>query len=148
MGQIADALMPAVSGADNGDVETAVKLCKADLMSQMVYEFPELQGVMGQYYAQQQGKGDAVATAIAEHYSPLGPNDDCPTAPVSVVVALAEKLDTLVGFWLIDEKPTGSKDPYALRRAALGVIRLILENNLRVDLAECDYSNGKNSRSG
>ena len=136
MGKIADLLMPAVSGADKGDVQTAVTLCKADLMSQMVYEFPELQGIMGQYYARQQGKGDAVATAIAEHYSPLGPSDDCPTAPVSVVVALAEKLDTLVGFWLINEKPTGSKDPYALRRAALGVIRLILENDLRIDLAD------------
>ena len=136
MGQITELLMPAVAGADKNDVQTAVQLCKADLMSQMVYEFPELQGVMGQYYARQQGKGDAVATAIAEHYSPLGPSDTCPTAPVSVVVALAEKLDTLVGFWLIDEKPTGSKDPYALRRGALGVIRLILENNLQIDLVD------------
>ena len=143
MGKIAGVLIPAVSGADADDVQTAIKLCKADLMSQMVYEFPELQGIMGQYYAKQQGKGDTVATAIAEHYSPLGPSDTCPTAPVSVVVALAEKLDTLVGFWLIDEKPTGSKDPYALRRGALGVIRLILENDLRIDLADAITATAK-----
>jgi glycyl-tRNA synthetase beta chain len=100
----------------------------------MVGEFPDLQGVMGCYYALHDGEKPEVADAIADHYSPLGPNDRCPTAPVSVAVALADKIDTLVGFWLIDEKPTGSKDPYALRRAALGVIRLVLENGLRLNL--------------
>ena len=102
----------------------------------MVYEFPELQGAMGRYYALHDGEDAAVADAIAEHYSPVGPGDDCPTAPLSVAVALADKLDTLVGFFAIDEKPTGSRDPYALRRAALGIIRLILENNLRLPLRE------------
>lgn len=136
MAKIADVITPHIPGANATNVQTAVALCKADLMSQMVYEFPELQGVMGQYYAKQQGKSHAVAHAIAEHYSPLGPNDTCPTAPVSVVVALAEKLDTLVGFWLIHEKPTGSKDPYALRRACLGVIRLILENGIELNLRD------------
>ena len=101
----------------------------------MVGEFPDLQGVMGRYYALADGESAEVADAIAEHYSPAGPNDSCPSAPVSVAVALADKIDTLVGFWLIDEKPTGSKDPYALRRAALGVIRLILENELRLPLS-------------
>ena len=99
-------------------------LAKADLASQMVYEFPELQGTMGRYYAERAGEPPAVAAAAAEHYSPLGPSDAVPTAPVSVAVALADKLDTLTGFWAIDEKPTGSKDPFALRRAALGVIRI------------------------
>ena len=116
--------------------DRAAELCKADLVSQMVYEFPELQGTMGQYYAQHMGEDEAVANAIAEHYSPLGPADDCPKAPISVTVALAEKVDTLVGFWLIDEKPTGSKDPFALRRAALGVIRLALETGLRLNLRD------------
>jgi glycyl-tRNA synthetase beta chain len=102
----------------------------------MVYEFPELQGTMGRYYALKDGEDDAVADAIAEHYSPAGPNDDCPTAPASVAVALADKLDTLVGFFAVDEKPTGSRDPYALRRAALGIIRLVLENDLRLPLRE------------
>ena len=102
----------------------------------MVGEFPELQGLMGSYYARHDGEPEEVAQAIAEHYAPKGPEDACPTAPVSVCVALAEKLDTLVGFWAIDEKPTGSKDPYALRRAALGVIRLIVENGLRLPLGE------------
>jgi len=100
----------------------------------MVGEFPELQGVMGRYYAIDAGEDAAVAEAIAEHYSPLGPGDSCPTAPVSVAVSLADKIDTLVGFFAIDEKPTGSKDPFALRRAALGVIRLIIENDLRLPL--------------
>ena len=113
----------------------AARLCKADLTTEMVGEFPELQGVMGRYYALDEGKPAEVADAIAEHYSPAGPNDDCPNAPVSVAVALADKIDTLVGFFAIDEKPTGSKDPYALRRAALGVIRLVVENNLRIQLA-------------
>ncbi|MCH7932200.1 MAG: glycine--tRNA ligase subunit beta, partial [Proteobacteria bacterium] len=124
----------AVPGADESAVRDAGRLCKADLTTEMVGEFPELQGVMGRYYALDEGKPAEVADAIAEHYSPAGPNDDCPTAPVSVAVALADKIDTLVGFFAIDEKPTGSKDPYALRRAALGVIRLIVENNLQVSL--------------
>lgn len=114
----------------------AARLSKADLVSGMVGEFPELQGVMGRYYALDQGEETVVADAIAEHYSPKGPSDICPRAAVSVAVALAEKIDTLVGFFLIDEKPTGSKDPYALRRSALGVIRLIIENNLRLGLEE------------
>jgi glycyl-tRNA synthetase beta chain len=107
---------------------------KADLSTGMVGEFPELQGVMGRYYALHDGEDQEVAEAIADHYSPVGPSDRCPAAPVSVVVALADKIDTLVGFFGIDEKPTGSKDPYALRRAALGVIRLIIENKLRLPL--------------
>jgi len=114
----------------------AAKLAKADLVSDMVYELPEVQGVMGRYYALHDGEALDVAEAVAEHYSPLGPGDDCPTAPISVAVAMADKLDTLAGFWSIDEKPTGSKDPFALRRAALGVIRLVLENDLRLPLLQ------------
>jgi glycyl-tRNA synthetase beta chain len=125
-----------VPGADAALAQRAARLAKADLSSGMVGEFPELQGVMGRYYALHDGEPVEIADAIAEHYSPLGPNDRCPTAPTSVVVALADKIDTLVGFFAIDEKPTGSKDPYALRRAALGVIRLIIENRLRLPLAE------------
>ena len=102
----------------------------------MVGEFPELQGLMGRYYALAQGEKPQVATAIEEHYKPLGPSDRVPTDPVSVAVALADKLDILTGFWAIDEKPTGSKDPYALRRAALGVIRLIVDNKLRITLKQ------------
>ena len=102
----------------------------------MVGEFPELQGIMGRYYALHDREGERIADAIAEHYRPLGPSDDCPTKPVSVVVALADKIDTLVAFFAIGEKPTGSRDPFALRRAAQGVIRIILENRLRVPLAE------------
>jgi glycyl-tRNA synthetase beta chain len=123
-----------VQSADKDQVRSAARLAKADLVTDMVGEFPELQGVMGRYYACHDGESDAVAEAIADHYSPQGPNDRCPSAPVSVCVALADKIDTLVGFWAIDEKPTGSRDPYALRRAALGVIRLIVENELRVPL--------------
>ncbi|MEQ9333211.1 glycine--tRNA ligase subunit beta [Thalassobaculum sp.] len=123
-------------GADGDQVRRAATLCKADLTTGMVGEFPELQGVMGRYYALDAGEDAAVAEAIAEHYSPLGPSDRCPTAPVSVAVSLADKIDTLVGFFAIDEKPTGSKDPFALRRAALGVIRLIIENDLRLPLVE------------
>jgi glycyl-tRNA synthetase beta chain len=115
--------------------ERAALLCKADLTTGMVGEFPELQGVMGRYYALHDRENPAVADAIATHYSPLGPSDACPMAPVSVAVALADKIDTLVGFFAIDEKPTGSKDPFALRRAALGAIRLIVENKLRLSLA-------------
>ena len=107
------------------------RLAKADLSTGMVGEFPELQGIMGRYYALHDGEDARVADAIADHYKPLGPNDTCPTAPESVVVALADKIDTLVAFFAIGEKPTGSRDPFALRRAALGVIRLILENRLR-----------------
>ncbi len=120
--------------ADADLAEAAAKVAKADLMSEMVYEFPELQGVMGKYYAQKAGLDDAVATACEAHYSPLGPSDIVPNEPVTVAVALADKIDTLTGFWAIDEKPTGSKDPFALRRAALGVIRLVLENNVRIEL--------------
>ena len=131
---LATALADRIAGADKDRVRSAARLCKADLVTGMVGEFPDLQGVMGRYYAEHDGEHAEVAQAIAEHYSPLGPNDDCPTAPVSVAVALADKIDTLVGFWAIDEKPTGSRDPFALRRAALGVIRLIVENDLRFGL--------------
>ena len=124
-----------VVGADADLAEQAAKVAKADLSSEMVYEFPELQGLMGRYYAEAAGLPQEVANACELHYSPLGPSDDVPTEPVSVAVALADKIDTLTGFWAIDEKPTGSKDPYALRRAALGVIRLVLENGVRVALA-------------
>ena len=123
-----------VPDADHDQVRSAARLAKADLVTDMVGEFPELQGVMGQYYARHDGESDAVAEAIADHYAPQGPNDRCPTAPVSVCVSLADKIDTLVGFWAIDEKPTGSRDPYALRRAALGVIRLVVENEIRLPL--------------
>ncbi|MBF35071.1 MAG: glycine--tRNA ligase subunit beta, partial [Hyphomonadaceae bacterium] len=123
-------------GADPDMAERAARLAKADLVSGMVGEFPELQGVMGGYYARAQGETDAVATAIAGHYKPQGPSDAVPTEPVAIAVALADKLDTLVGFWAIDEKPTGSKDPFALRRAALGVVRIILENGVRLKLLE------------
>ncbi|MEO9779306.1 MAG: glycine--tRNA ligase subunit beta [Sedimentitalea sp.] len=122
------------TGADADEAELAARLAKADLSSEMVYEFPELQGLMGRYYIEEAGHPTEVAAVAQEHYSPLGPSDDVPTAPLSVAVALADKLDTLTGFWAIDEKPTGSKDPFALRRAALGVIRLVLENEIRVDL--------------
>lgn len=123
-------------GADKKDAARAAHLAKADLLTEMVAEFPDLQGLMGRYYAVGDGEREAVGDAIRDHYAPQGPNDDCPTAPVSVAVALAEKIDVLTGFWAIDEKPTGSKDPFALRRAALGSIRLILENNLRINLLE------------
>jgi glycyl-tRNA synthetase beta chain len=121
-------------GADPSDAALAARLAKADLVTGMVGEFPELQGLMGRYYALGEGQPQAVASAIGEHYRPQGPSDAVPSAPVSVAVALAEKLDTLVGLWAIDEEHTGSKDPYALRRAALGVIRLILANGVRVRL--------------
>ena len=120
--------------ADPGLAARAAHLAKADLVTEMVGEFPELQGLMGRYYALAQGEEPSVADAIEHHYKPQGPNDRIPTSPVSIAVALADKLDTLVGFWAIDEKPTGSKDPYALRRAALGVIRIVLENGLRLQL--------------
>lgn len=123
-------------GADPDQADQAARIAKLDLRSAMVGEFPELQGTMGRYYALQAGHADAVADAARDHYSPLGPSDAVPSAPVSVAVALADKLDTLTGFWAIDEKPTGSKDPFALRRAALGVIRLVLGNGVRVGLLD------------
>ncbi|MCF6197392.1 MAG: glycine--tRNA ligase subunit beta, partial [Emcibacter sp.] len=123
-------------GADVKQAKRAALLCKADLVSGMVGEFADLQGLMGKYYAEKQGEPAAVANAIAEHYSPKGPNDKCPSDLVSVSVALAEKINTLAGFFRINEKPTGSKDPFALRRMALGAIRLIVENNLRINLFE------------
>ena len=130
---LARELAPLV-GADEGMAERAANLAKADLVTEMVGEFPELQGLMGRYYAAAQGEYVSVAAACEEHYKPQGPGDRVPSDPVSIAVALADKIDTLVGFWAIDEKPTGSKDPYALRRAALGVIRLVLENGLRLKL--------------
>jgi glycyl-tRNA synthetase beta chain len=122
--------------ADRTKVEKAARLAKTDLLTEVVGEFPEVQGLMGKYYALAEGIDPEIAAACEEHYKPQGPNDRVPTAPVSVAVALADKIDTLVGFWAIDEKPTGSKDPYALRRAALGVIRLVLDNKIRIPLAE------------
>jgi glycyl-tRNA synthetase beta chain len=134
--QLARWLAGKIAGGDAAKAERAGRLAKADLTTGMVGEFPELQGVMGRYYARHDGEPEMIAEAIAEHYAPKGPEDRCPTAPVSVAVALADKIDTLVGFFAIDEKPTGSKDPFALRRAALGAIRLILENRLRLGLLE------------
>lgn len=132
--RLARELAPKV-GADPDKAERAAHLAKADLSTGMVYEFPDLQGIMGRYYALEDGEDADVADAIRDHYAPQGPDDDVPTAPVPVAVALADKLDTLVGFWAIDEKPTGSKDPYALRRAALGVARLSIDCALKLDLA-------------
>lgn len=120
----------------HGEVAEAARLCKADLVTEMVGEFPDLQGLMGGYYAEKQGKSKAVANAIRDHYKPVGQGDEVPTDPVTVAVSLADKLDTLVGFFAIDEKPTGSKDPFALRRAALGILRLISVNQLRLPLGE------------
>jgi glycyl-tRNA synthetase beta chain len=128
--------------ADADEAETAARLSKSDLLSGMVSEFPELQGIMGGYYARLAGHSDAIADAVRDHYKPQGPADTVPTAPVTVAVALADKLDTLVGFFAIDEKPTGSKDPFALRRAALGVIRLVLENGTRVSLSNIERIQG------
>ncbi|MBT9385567.1 glycine--tRNA ligase subunit beta [Pseudooceanicola sp. CBS1P-1] len=130
---LARVIAPAL-GANADLAEQAARTAKADLSSEMVYEFPELQGLMGRYYAEAAGLPAEVALACQEHYSPLGPTDDVPTAAVSATVALADKLDTLTGFWAIDEKPTGSKDPFALRRAALGVIRLLLVNDVTAPL--------------
>jgi glycyl-tRNA synthetase beta chain len=130
---LAGRLAPIV-GADAAKAERAAQLCKADLLTDVVGEFPELQGLMGRYYAEAQGEDEAIAHAIEDHYRPKGPDDLVPADPVAIAVALADKLDTLVGFWAIDEKPTGSKDPYALRRAALGVIRIMVENELRLPL--------------
>jgi len=132
---LAGMLTQFIPGADKAHAERAAKLAKCDLVTQMVGEFPELQGIMGRYYALADGERAEVAQAIRDHYSPAGPSDACPSAPLSIAVAMADKIDTLLQFWGIDEKPTGSKDPYALRRAALGVIRMILENGLRLNLA-------------
>ncbi len=132
---LARELAPLV-GADAAEAERAATLCKADLVSEMVGEFPELQGLMGRYYATAQGKSPAVAQAIEDHYKPQGPSDRVPTEPVSIAVALADKLDTLLDFWAIDEKPTGSKDPFALRRAALGVVSILLRNAVRIGLTD------------
>ncbi len=128
---LAGHLAPIV-GADVANAERAALLCKADLATEVVGEFPEVQGLMGRYYAEAQGEDEAVAHAIEDHYKPKGPDDLVPADPVSVAVALADKIDILTGFWAIDEKPTGSKDPYALRRAALGVIRLVIDNKIRL----------------
>jgi glycyl-tRNA synthetase beta chain len=132
---LAGHLAPIV-GADVAKAERAAQLCKTDLLTEVVGEFPELQGLMGRYYAEAQGEDEAVAHAAEDHYSPKGPDDLVPADPVSVAVALADKIDILTGFWAIDEKPTGSKDPYALRRAALGVIRIVLENQLRLGIIQ------------
>ena len=131
---LAGKIAPYVPGADAAQAMLAAQLCKADLVSGMVGEFPELQGVMGRYYALEEKLPAAIADAIGDHYAPAGPNDRCPSAPVSVVVALADKLDTLTSFWAIGEKPTGSRDPFALRRAALGIIRIVVENDIRLPL--------------
>ena len=134
MERLAELLADYVPGADREQSRRAVKLAKADLSTGMVGEFPELQGVIGRYYALHDGEDPAVADAIADHYRPAGPSDACPTSPVSIVVALADKINSLVAFFAIGEKPTGSRDPFALRRAALGIIRLILESKLRLPL--------------
>lgn len=128
--------MATLVGADAAKAKRAAHLAKADLLTEVVGEFPEVQGLMGKYYALAQGEDASVAAACEEHYKPQGPADRVPTDPVSVAVALADKIDTLVGFWAINEKPTGSKDPYALRRAALGVIRLLIENGIRLSLTK------------
>ena len=133
---LAGRLAAFVPDCDAALARRATKLAKADLTTEMVGEFPELQGIMGRYYARHDGEPEAVCAAISEHYAPQGPSDGCPTAPISVAVALADKIDTLVGFFAIDERPTGSRDPFALRRAALGVIRLIMENNLAIPLRQ------------
>ena len=132
---LAKELAPKV-GADPAQAERAAKLAKCDLVSDMVGEFAELEGVMGRYYATLQGEKQAIADAVRDHYKPKGPGDQVPSDPVSVAVALADKFDTLVGFWAIDEKPTGSKDPFALRHAALGIIRTVLTTKVRLALRD------------
>jgi glycyl-tRNA synthetase beta chain len=145
--RLAGELAPLV-GADVEKAKRAARLCKADLLTEVVGEFPELQGLMGKYYAEEQGEDEAVAHACEDHYGPKGPDDLVPSDPVSIAVALADKIDTLVGFWAIDEKPTGSKDPYALRRAALGAIRIILSNQLRLPLGKwIDVAHGGHAMS-
>ncbi|MGV2073338.1 MULTISPECIES: glycine--tRNA ligase subunit beta [Rhizobium/Agrobacterium group] len=140
---LAKVLAPIV-GADEALVDRAVVLAKADLRTEAVGEFPELQGLMGRKYATLQGEHESVAAAIEDHYKPQGPSDRLPEDKVAITVALADKLDTLVGFWAIDEKPTGSKDPFALRRAALGVVRILLEKGIRVSLLEAMYERASN----
>lgn len=135
-------------GADVEQAKRAAMLAKADLVTGMVGEFPELQGIMGRYYALAQGEPLSVANAIADHYKPLGPTDLVPGEPVAIAVALADKLDTLTGFWAIDEKPTGSRDPFALRRAALGVVRIILDNKLSIELINTVYSHASSNGLG
>lgn len=132
-----------VKGANADEAERAARLCKADLVTGMVGEFPELQGLMGGYYARAQGESDAVADAVRDHYKPVGQGDDVPTAPVTVAVSLADKLDTLVGFFAYEMKPTGSKDPFALRRAAIAAASIILENNLRLKLGNSLFQHAK-----
>jgi len=142
--RLAAELAPIV-GADVAKAKRAARLCKADLITEVVGEFPELQGLMGKYYAEAQGEDEAVAHACEDHYRPKGPDDLVPADPVAIAIALADKIDTLVGFWAIDEKPTGSKDPYALRRAALGMIRIILDSGIRlrlVPIIESEIRNG------
>src|SRR4051812_10615221 len=143
---LAGHLAPTVN-ADRAKAERAAQLCKADLLTEVVGEFPELQGLMGKYYAEAQGEDEAVAHACVDHYSPKGPDDLVPADPVSVAVALADKIDILTGFWAIDEKPTGSKDPYALRRAALGVIRLVIDNKIRLALLPA-FAQARSSANG
>ena len=130
------ATLAPLTGANVEDTKRAAALVKADLPTEAVGEFPELQGSLGRRYALLQGEKDTIAHAIEDHYKPQGPSDAVPDQPVAIAVALADKLDTLIVFWKIDEKPTGSKDPYALRRAALGVIRILLENSLHINLKE------------
>jgi glycyl-tRNA synthetase beta chain len=137
--RLAAELAPFV-GANVEKAKRAARICKADLLTEVVGEFPELQGLMGKYYAEEQGEDEAVAHASEDHYKPKGPDDLVPSDPVSMAVALADKIDILVGFWAIDEKPTGSKDPYALRRAALGVIRILLENKIRLSIPQVIFS--------
>lgn len=139
--QLAGKLAPFI-GAQANIVERAAHLAKADLMTEMVYEFPELQGLMGRYYAERAGEHPSLVIAMEDHYKPQGPSDNVPGDKVAITVALADKIDILAGFWSINEKPTGSKDPYALRRAALGVIRIILENNLRLNLLQHEVTAG------
>jgi glycyl-tRNA synthetase beta chain len=139
--RLAGELAPLV-GADVEKAKRAARLCKADLLTEVVGEFPELQGLMGKYYAEAQGEDEAVAHASEDHYKPKGPDDLVPADPVSIAVALADKIDLLECFWILDEKPTGSKDPYALRRAALGIVRIILENGLRLNLNNLLYRAG------
>lgn len=134
---LAEQIAPLV-GADKAKAKRAAELAKADLVTEMVGEFPEVQGLMGRRYAELQGEDASIAAALEDHYKPQGPSDRVPVDPVAIAVALADKLDTLTGFWSIDEKPTGSKDPYALRRAALGIIRILIENKLRLSLAGYD----------
>jgi glycyl-tRNA synthetase beta chain len=136
---LAGQLSPIVD-ADAAKAERAADLCKADLLTEVVGEFPELQGLMGRYYAEAQNEDEAVARACEDHYKPKGPDDLVPAEPVSIAVALADKIDTLTGFWAIFEPPTGSKDPYALRRAALGVIRIVLDNEIRINLRKIFHS--------